>query len=233
MKITLESTPELAHANGLPVRVWTGSTERGTPILALITRVATLEGADASEFEGLTEPPTCLVDDVPRLEIGRLRDRLSEFVDEAFGWHPCASFDELLDILEREYHAERIRDVNRITALERALDRLDERLSVAERECPDVEPSARSVAITELRAAVRAAGGRRHAAGDQSESPTLPDVGEAEAFELTSGDRAYYTGCLIYRPPTSYSPRERRIVDAIAAEDEAKARAAEPAGGEP
>jgi hypothetical protein len=63
MKITIESTSEVAHANGLPVRIWTGATERGTPVLALVTRVATLEGADASEFEReLSEPPTRLVD---------------------------------------------------------------------------------------------------------------------------------------------------------------------------
>jgi hypothetical protein len=63
MKINLESTAELAHANGLPVRVWTGATERGTPILALITRVAALDGAGASELEReLIEPPTRVVD---------------------------------------------------------------------------------------------------------------------------------------------------------------------------
>jgi hypothetical protein len=429
MKMTIESTPEIAHANGLPVRIWTGATERGTPILALITRVATLEGADATEFEGeLTEPPTTLVDDVPRLEIGRLRDRLSTFVDEAFGLQPCASFDELLDILEREYHAERIRGVNhelelgrklklagacavragawlfkdfyalyqaaldvsesivepdratppqrllrlqldrlrpafevcaserlgapeRLTAAEReALAALHrwlhspcgdcaliedtstyhvqveaenpgscEQLDAEERDCPDVaelashgprepEPAGAyttpgGTRITEIGGptapplpasvvedianhehvrgatdpdagpifafhALRGAqmawhvrhvhpgrvafvarlgapleeprrsawlAGYRIAAshGDESESPTLTDVSQAEPFELTSADRAYYSGYLIYRAAETYSPHDRRVVAAIAAEDEAKARAAEPAGGEP
>jgi hypothetical protein len=419
MKITIESTPEIAHANGLPVRIWTGATERGTPILALITRIATLEGADASEFEGeLTKPPTTVVDDVPRLELARLRDRLSEFVEDAFGpWQPVSTtLDELLDILAREYHAERIRDVNRLSELERQVklaeasaarggawlvkdfhalylaaaaawrdsapgapnrgarealriqvDRLRpafdicesertgaperltaaerealaalhrwchspcgdcalieetsayhvqveaespglcERLDVEERDCPDVaelashgprepgparvteiggptapplpasvvedianhehvrgatDPDAGPIfAFHALRGAQMAwhvrhvhpgrvefvarlgapleeprrsawLTGYRIAAshGDESESPTLPDVSQAEPFELTSADRAYYSGYLIYRAAETYSPHDRRVVAAIAAEDEAKARAAE---GEP
>lgn len=59
MKITIESTPELAQVNGLPIRVWTGTTESGTPILALVTRLTVPEGADASELRrDLAEPPT-------------------------------------------------------------------------------------------------------------------------------------------------------------------------------
>lgn len=63
MQITIENTPEIMHANGLPVRVWIGKTGRGTPVLALITRIATPAGDDASELEReLAEPPTRLVD---------------------------------------------------------------------------------------------------------------------------------------------------------------------------
>jgi hypothetical protein len=62
MKITIESTPELAHANGLPVRVWTGTAERGTPLLVLVTRVAAPDDGhpdDLAEIRAaLTEPPT-------------------------------------------------------------------------------------------------------------------------------------------------------------------------------
>jgi hypothetical protein len=71
MKITIESTPELMHVNGLPVRVWAGTTERGTPILALVTRLAVPEGADASELEReLAKPPT------------RVRDAGGEYIAE-------------------------------------------------------------------------------------------------------------------------------------------------------
>lgn len=60
MKIIIESTPELAHANGLPVRVWTGQTERGTPCLALVTRLAVPDGApdEPDMLRDLVEPPT-------------------------------------------------------------------------------------------------------------------------------------------------------------------------------
>lgn len=54
-------------------------------------------------------------------ELARLRDRLSTIVDEAFGLRPVSSFDELLDILEREQSAERIQLVNQRTELEREL----------------------------------------------------------------------------------------------------------------
>lgn len=69
MKITIESTPELVHANGLPVRVWTGETERGTPIVALVSRVAVAAGADASELAELGEmPPPVVVNDQQAIE---------------------------------------------------------------------------------------------------------------------------------------------------------------------
>lgn len=62
MKLTIESTPETAHANGLPVRVWTGTTERGTRCLVLVTRVAVPDDAPPDELEQLeselTEAPT-------------------------------------------------------------------------------------------------------------------------------------------------------------------------------
>lgn len=66
MKITLESTTETAHANGLPVRVWTGTTDRGSAVIALITRLAVPDDAhpdDVAQVEReLTEPPTRVVD---------------------------------------------------------------------------------------------------------------------------------------------------------------------------
>lgn len=63
MKITIESTPELVHANGLPVRVWAGTTEAGNPVMVLVTRVGSVNDAGAAELEReLAEPPTRVVD---------------------------------------------------------------------------------------------------------------------------------------------------------------------------
>lgn len=64
MRITIERTPELAHANGLPVRVWAGTTENGNPVMVLVTRVGSLNAAGARELaaEQLDEPPTRVVD---------------------------------------------------------------------------------------------------------------------------------------------------------------------------
>jgi hypothetical protein len=67
MKIaSLQSTSETAFANGLPVRMWAGKTDRGTSVLALITRIALPDDAppdEIAEFEReLTEGPTRTVD---------------------------------------------------------------------------------------------------------------------------------------------------------------------------
>jgi hypothetical protein len=40
MKITLNSTNQLVTINGVPVRLWHGTTESGIVIHALITRIA-------------------------------------------------------------------------------------------------------------------------------------------------------------------------------------------------
>lgn len=63
MKITIESTGAIVHANGLPTRLWEGKTERGTPVIALITRLGVPEGTDARELERDLGPeqPTRLV----------------------------------------------------------------------------------------------------------------------------------------------------------------------------
>lgn len=51
MKVTLESTDQISHALGTPCRIWTGTTERGTPILAFIPRIAVSVELDQKEFE--------------------------------------------------------------------------------------------------------------------------------------------------------------------------------------
>lgn len=50
MKATLHSTSKTVTVNGVPARIWEGTTERGARIVALITRVTPLDD-DASEFE--------------------------------------------------------------------------------------------------------------------------------------------------------------------------------------
>lgn len=51
MKIQLESTQQIVKVNDIDCRVWTGATESGIPIQALITRVAVRSSSDCSEFE--------------------------------------------------------------------------------------------------------------------------------------------------------------------------------------
>jgi hypothetical protein len=40
MKVTLESTSKVVELNGTPARIWEGTTERGVPVFAFITRIA-------------------------------------------------------------------------------------------------------------------------------------------------------------------------------------------------
>lgn len=40
MKITLESTTRTVTVNGVPARIWEGTTETGTKVYACITRIA-------------------------------------------------------------------------------------------------------------------------------------------------------------------------------------------------
>lgn len=51
MKVTLESTTQIVEVNGVPARVWEGTTESGIPISVLITRVAVGRTQDTAQFE--------------------------------------------------------------------------------------------------------------------------------------------------------------------------------------
>lgn len=51
MKMTIESTTKIAEVNGVPARVWQGTTERGIPVVAYITSIAAAGDADLSELE--------------------------------------------------------------------------------------------------------------------------------------------------------------------------------------
>jgi hypothetical protein len=51
MKLTLESTERIITVNGVPARIWVGTSEGGVKCHAYITRVAVDEGQDYSVFE--------------------------------------------------------------------------------------------------------------------------------------------------------------------------------------
>lgn len=57
MKATLESTSKIVrlkvkgNEDGVPARIWEGTTESGIPFHAFIVRVAVDKGADNSQFE--------------------------------------------------------------------------------------------------------------------------------------------------------------------------------------
>ena len=52
MRITLEPTAQFFRtAEGIPVRLWTGSSDQGTPLVAFIAAVAAPEGCDQSQLE--------------------------------------------------------------------------------------------------------------------------------------------------------------------------------------
>ena len=71
MKITLENTTKIVHLNGIPARVWEGTTESGIKVHAFITRVAVANSEDTkvhdlfrSELLEL-RPPSVEVESIP------------------------------------------------------------------------------------------------------------------------------------------------------------------------
>lgn len=51
MKIALESTTRIVQLNGVPARIWEGTTESGVHVIAFVTRVAVRDDQDTSQFE--------------------------------------------------------------------------------------------------------------------------------------------------------------------------------------
>lgn len=51
MKLTIESTSQLVQVNGVPARVWEGTSERGIRVICFVTRVVVDREDDAREFE--------------------------------------------------------------------------------------------------------------------------------------------------------------------------------------
>lgn len=51
MKIEIESTGRVVAVNGLPARVWQGTTASGVRVTCLVTRIAVAAGEPTAEFE--------------------------------------------------------------------------------------------------------------------------------------------------------------------------------------
>ena len=51
MNITITSTEQLTHLDGVPVRVWNGVTEKGVRCKVFVHRIAVHESEDVSDFE--------------------------------------------------------------------------------------------------------------------------------------------------------------------------------------
>lgn len=51
MNVQLQSTEKIVKINGIPARVWEGTTAKGIKCHAFITRIAVHENDDATEFE--------------------------------------------------------------------------------------------------------------------------------------------------------------------------------------
>lgn len=64
MKVTLESTDKIVLLDGVPARVWEGTSETGVPVHAFITRISASLKADLSQFEAELEVHRTPSDDV-------------------------------------------------------------------------------------------------------------------------------------------------------------------------
>ena len=61
MKLQIESTDMTTHINGVYVRLWKGTTEKGVPCKVFVYRIAADEDDDVSEFVAewkIEMPPT-------------------------------------------------------------------------------------------------------------------------------------------------------------------------------
>ena len=51
MKLTIESTENLTHIDGVPVRIWNAKTESGIDCFVFVHRIAVHNDYDHTEFE--------------------------------------------------------------------------------------------------------------------------------------------------------------------------------------
>jgi len=65
MRMQIEATDQITHLDGVPCRVWKGTTEGGVECLVFVHRVAVREDADSAEFDRELQsqlPPGRVVD---------------------------------------------------------------------------------------------------------------------------------------------------------------------------
>jgi hypothetical protein len=51
VRVTLQNTTKVVTVDGVPARIWEGTTDSGIQVIAFVTRVAVAMDADATEFE--------------------------------------------------------------------------------------------------------------------------------------------------------------------------------------
>lgn len=56
MKITVSNTTKIVTVNGVPARIWEGTSESGVPVMALVTRISA--HGDLMEFDRELEQTT-------------------------------------------------------------------------------------------------------------------------------------------------------------------------------
>jgi len=64
MRILIESTDQILELNGVPVRVWNGTTESGIECLVFVHRIAIHKDADNEAFERE------LFEQIPPIQVG-------------------------------------------------------------------------------------------------------------------------------------------------------------------
>ena len=64
MRILIESTDQILELNGVPVRVWNGTTESGVACLVFVHRIAVHKDADNEAFERE------LFEKIPPIQVG-------------------------------------------------------------------------------------------------------------------------------------------------------------------
>lgn len=68
MKVTLQSTTKMVDIDGVPARIWEGTTESGIQVHAFITRIACDKDANQEEFKQELKnclPPSEAIDAYP------------------------------------------------------------------------------------------------------------------------------------------------------------------------
>ena len=68
MNITMHSTTKVVTLNGVPARVWEGTTESGIQVHCFVTRIAVERDLDTTQFEKELQehqPPSPEIESIP------------------------------------------------------------------------------------------------------------------------------------------------------------------------